>query len=296
MPRIDDRFLDCSIYLYRNQASAMEAAASGGAGFLVALSAEKCWVLPGKCPQRDFHHLYAVSNRHVVEKSPVVRLNTHDGTFDIIPLESSNWIVSQEDDVAICPLEYQRAYKFVSIGVDDFLTEEWARRHDIGIGDEVFMVGRFINHAGKQRNLPALRWGHVSMMPFEPLYHPTNPTNQQESFLVEVHSISGFSGSPLFVRPVASHKVSLRESATNTAVTGIIGPSSGSPWLGPWLLGIDWGYINKHDQQQNNTGMSGVVPAWKLRALLESEHVRSIRAIEQQGLIDRYTARGTSLA
>jgi hypothetical protein len=40
---------------------------------------------------------------------------------------------------------------------DEFLaTKEKIEHHRVGPGDEVFMPGRFINHEGKQRNLPAV--------------------------------------------------------------------------------------------------------------------------------------------
>jgi hypothetical protein len=143
--------------------------------------------------------------------------------------------------------------------------------YDIGLGDEVFLMGRFVSHDGKQRNLPAMRWGHVAMMPFEPVYHPSNPSQTQESFLIEIHTVSGYSGSPVFVRPFDSAKVFLSDMTPK-----------GENYRGPWLLGVEWGYINNHDQRQNNTGMSGVVPAWRLKELLDTEELRLQRRQMQE--------------
>jgi hypothetical protein len=48
------------------------------------------------------------------------------------------------------------------------------------------MVGRFINHEGKQRNLPALRYGNIAMMPLEPIIQQETGITQ-ESFFVKIH-------------------------------------------------------------------------------------------------------------
>ena len=56
------------------------------------------------------------------------------------------------------------------------------------------------------------------MIPGEPVYHPSNKSEEQESFLVEIHSISGYSGSPVFVRPFMVAKLR-PDFGTNTNVT-----------------------------------------------------------------------------
>jgi hypothetical protein len=60
---------------------------------------------------------------------------------------------------------------------------------DIGIGDEAFVVGRFINHEGKQRNTPTARTGIISQMPIEPIHIRGI---DQECFLIEARSFGGF--------------------------------------------------------------------------------------------------------
>jgi hypothetical protein len=80
VPRIDDRFLDCSVYLYRTENDAREGKRSGGSGFLVAVPMfGRGWLLDGRCPRQDAYHLYAVTNRHLIRQpkatfmpSPVV--------------------------------------------------------------------------------------------------------------------------------------------------------------------------------------------------------------------------------
>ena len=38
---------------------------------------------------------------------------------------------------------------------------------NMGVGDEVFMLGRFISHSGIQKNQPLARFGNIALMPDE---------------------------------------------------------------------------------------------------------------------------------
>ena len=66
---------------------------------------------------------------------------------------------------------------------------------NIGIGDEAIAIGRFINHDGNQRNQPSVRFGAIAQMPKDKI---RTDTGEQDAFLVEIKSISGYSGSPVF--------------------------------------------------------------------------------------------------
>jgi hypothetical protein len=267
----------------------------GGSGFLVATQMlGRGWLLEGTCPRSDQYHLYAVSNRHLIRPreqstrpSPVVRLNKLDGNVKVIDAKVDDWICSMEHDLAVLPVEYDTSCRQLFVDADLFLTKEIIRRHDVGIGDDVFMVGRLVHHDGKQSNLPSVRFGRISMMPLKPVRHASNDSEEQERFVVEVHSISGYSGSPVFVRPSPAPKLELAAAVDNgnTAVPTVL------TWRddrtrpgGPWLLGVDWGYVENHDQI-HNTGMAGVVPAWRIRELLDSPGLVRRRREEQERLL-----------
>jgi hypothetical protein len=138
-------------------------------------------------------------------------------------------------------------------------------------------VGRLVNHEGRQKNIPTARFGNISMMPEEPILHPSGI--MQESFVVEARSWSGYSGSPVFAWIPGS------DQRSNNLFL--------SPGWGPWLLGVDWGHIQdwekvyESDEKTTvagkwkvkvNTGMAGVVPAWRLLALLNCEQLKMQRA------------------
>jgi hypothetical protein len=312
MPRIEDRFLDCSVYLYKTEEHAVNGASVGGSGFLAAIPGFGAdWLIGGRCPQPDFYHCYAVTNRHVAEKRPVVRLNreqtsTSGSRTSVIPFTVEDWTCSADHDIAVAPIRYEEDLKYLFIAREKFLTVDKAARYDVGIGDEVFMVGRFINHEGKQVNNPSVRWGNISMMPVDVADDPDHPNQKEQGFVVESRSIPGYSGSPVFVRPFPTPKLMSKtemlgaaaEIVANTVVYTSCIPSSPrdrnaseSVSGGPWLLGIQRAYIHfidPEDQVKKNTGMSCVVPAWYILELLNTEKMVAQRRAEQERLRDRH--------
>lgn len=272
VPRIEDQVLDCVIYLYPSVGDAEAGQRAGGTGFLVAV--------PSETSESRFY-MYAVTNSHVIRegRSPVIRLNTKDGNKAVLELAQEQWVHHQDgDDIAVCPfaLANPNHYAYKVVPRSQFLTKELAQQHNVGAGDDVFMVGRFVSHEGRQRNTPIVRFGNISMMPWEPIEHARGI--EQESFLLEMRSLSGFSGSPVFL------------------IRGTI----------DYLLGVDWAHMASYDEVKkmnpntgrlegvpegyvvkSNSGQMAAVPAWKLQELLDQEELvtqrkRSDERLEKQ--------------
>ncbi len=155
MPRTNDNLLRVVVYLYPSEQGALDATKAGGTGFIVRLASN---VVPW--------YDYAITNRHNIELGArFVRVNTHDKTKPIEIFEG-DWECSTTDDIAACELPFHRAhYDYQPILVEHFVAKETVRDLSIGLGDDLFMVGRFINHDGKERNIPVLRFGTIAMMP-----------------------------------------------------------------------------------------------------------------------------------
>lgn len=61
----------------------------------------------------------------------------------------------------------------------------------------VIITGLFSYHHGNKKNLPIVRTGTIAMIPDEMIL--TEKFGNMEGYLIECRSISGISGSPVFV-------------------------------------------------------------------------------------------------
>ena len=153
------------------------------------------------------------------------------------------------------------------------------------------MAGRFINHQGIQKNTPSLRFGNISMMFPEPIPHPRGFL--QESFLVEMRSLSGYSGSPVIV--YLPEMASFGDIVADTSFHMAVLDSA-------WLLGIVWGHtqwfenILEKDRETRiseewtvatNSGISQVVPVWKIRDCLELKQLADEREASEKNLAEQ---------
>ena len=310
MPRISDLFIDVAVYIYPDLDAAKLGVSQGGSGFVVEVPLEQ---------NPDWTQMYVVTNSHVVEraKTPVIRLNRTDGTTECIPTTAGDWTPHKDgDDVAVLPFDVEQAafLKFCTLRLKDFVTPELVYAEDIGIGDDTVMVGRFINHEGTQQNSPAVRFGNIAMMPKEKIISETG--FPQESFLVEVKSLPGYSGSAILLySPCATNDMSQRRFGKPNSSPPIgkgLWQEDSYLWMkpkGPYLLGIDWCHISRRAKILNrdrkpidegwyveeNTGMAGVVPAWKIAEILNSEEFKMQRQKEDQEITRKKTTSAVSL-
>jgi len=238
-------------------------------------------------------HIYAVTNDHVTHKYPVISFP------GIEPLGGTDrdWIPHPDgDDLAVRPLGLFRAQSGVYVDRKLFLTLESMRANRIGPGDDCFMLGRYIAPGGEQRTQTVVRFGNLSTWP-EPIRQKERGF-EQESFLVDMRSLSGFSGSPVFVYfpvtgflsdPKTPEEREAEEDQPKSFANLTPLPKTGWRHLIEeiWLLGVDWGHVPLTQEVLDafgepvkegwrlsvNTGMAAVVPAWKLDALLDVEEL-----------------------
>jgi hypothetical protein len=290
MPPIPRHLLDCSFYLYPSVKSAEDGAESGGSGFLVHVQSK----------HEGFVHLYALTNKHVVDAGcRFLRLNRHDGKLDVISSEPDAWTPHPEgDDITVMhvgPMDGK--FKWFSVGTEKFISQEILDDYSIGPGDEAFLIGRLVTAAGRQRNTPVVRFGNISMMA-----DSTEPvmlkTGQREAFLVECRSLSGFSGSPVFVHTTQVYRkeripkelLPKPMPPSRPGVTVFLETAIGT--FGPWLLGIDcahvplWRPVYESDREtrtqegyqvEANTGIACVIPAWRILGLINDKDLVKAR-------------------
>ena len=292
VPKLPPAFLKTTIYLYKDDESAQHGRNLGGSGFLVSI----------KSRTRDnFGYVYAVTNRHVVfqKRCSVIRLNRKDGSSHVIPLEPKDWAyLPDSDDIAATFLNLTHDHDFASIPAEIFVTNELIEKHDISVGDDAFMIGRFIDHDGGQRNTPAARFGYIAMMPNDPIERPTG--SSLPSYCIDIHSRTGYSGSPVFV---------YRRPGTSLATPGI----DMADQFGPYLLGIHWGQfpelwkiVPKRDVKNSlegeaftvegayvkgMSGMTCVAPAERIIDVLDNEEFKAFRHSLDQSFLPNAQAR-----
>jgi hypothetical protein len=275
MPRIPDEMQDSVVFLYPDEASARKGKPFGGTGFLVDY--------PGKLSSRP--HRYLVTNMHVAHHDPnglVVRVNTSGSEPDVLHIPEPAWVDHPDgDDIAVIPIDLDRASGWAAqalVWQDIFghsREENIARFKElnVGTGDDVVMLGRFVGHDGRQRNQPLARFGNIAMMPGEPVMDGRNI--KVVAFLVEMRSLSGFSGSPVFLY--------LGPGSYRGQETGMM------PFYSETiaLLGIDTGHkqvrdkvyyrnterdvVNEEWEVRQNSGVAVVSPVWEIRKTLERE-------------------------
>jgi hypothetical protein len=153
-------------------------------------------------------HIYAVTARHVLNASNSMQINTFDGYSRPIPVNMDEWTyVEDREDLAVFDLTEEIDEKTDNISVlpyELFLKETDIGEYGINPGEEGFMVGLFSPHPGEKRNLPAPRFGCLSMLaserePIKQEQRDLGTTLVRPAFVFEIHSRPGFSGSPVYI-------------------------------------------------------------------------------------------------
>ena len=239
-------------------------------------------------------HLYAITNKHVLDKGYcTLRLTKKQGGIDTIQSNRQDWRPHPHGwDVEVLPLNIGDSFQWWSIDTKMFISRDIIDRFNVGLGDEAFLIGRLVTHAGQQRNAPIVRFGNVSLMA-----DPNEPIRlgklDQESFLVECRSLSGFSGSPVFITTSQSYSEEAAERLVGQPKGGFTSGTSKielrGMWggtYGPWLLGIDcahiplWKPVFEWDHEtktsylvEQNTGIAVVIPAWEIFSTLNDREL-----------------------
>ena len=282
---LDPHYLNCTVYLYPSEKDAQEGTRVGGSGFIVSVQSRH--------PMRLFPHI--VTNRHVVDGgNHFIRFNTKDGHTVVMQTKPDEWIISVDDDLALLGTDLPKNVEWVAIDTEIFLDESCViEGWPVFPGDEVFFYGRFISHDGKQRNKPVMRFGNISMLP--DANAPVDMgSHEQVAFLVECRSLSGFSGSPAFVKLAGTRLMHQSDDKQGWIPSTVR------------LLGVDCGHfpfwsnvLERRNLQaaaysnmfvETNSGMAIIVPAWRLLRLINQEPLKSEREALERKLAEKSSA------
>lgn len=276
MPKIPQETLELAFYLYPSKEAALTGGEFGGTGFFVSV--------PTVSPEQVF--VYAVTNWHVAVQSgaSVIRINRRDGATEIFDAGPEDWMFDPRLDIAVLPLRLDPdVHKFKAAPVHLLLTEQIVSEREVGPGDDVFMVGRFVDLDGGAINSPSVRFGNLSTSP-TPVKQPNGKV--ANSYCIDMHSRSGYSGSPVFV---------YRTPGQDLTKGGI---HVGGPNNFMFLLGIHYAQFpevweigeTKHLQPANSvplvtdgryvkglSGMTLALPAWRIVEVLNMPKLQAHR-------------------
>ena len=282
VPLIPKTCLDSVVYLYPTEKDAREGTNFGGSGFIL------LWEFHGT----DQGLAYVVTNWHVAcQGSPVVRINTVDGGCDVFDIDDVLWEFDPRYDIAVHPIRLKQGlHQYTCIPVEALMSEEIAASRRVGPGDDVFMIGRFIDHDGGNTNRPAARFGNISIDPT-----PIKQSNDAfaRSYCVDMHSRSGYSGSPVFVYRTPGYdleqqlgtqdKAKLLLAGTNLfLLLGIHFAQFPELWEvteGGKLLreGVREPLLTEGKFIRGLSGMTCVLPAWNIMEVLNMPKVKAHR-------------------
>lgn len=255
-----------------------------GTGFFVAYPDERL----GK----DGEFVYLVTNRHValctidghsypVEKISI-RLNlksANRGEFsETVPLKehwNAPWLLPTDDSVDLAALPLlppQDRYDFLAIPLSLFATKDVIEREKITEGDRILFTGLFYRLPGEHRMKPIIREGTLAMLPEDKIVTTTGKLGW--AYVADVHVMGGNSGSPVMV-----NLGGLRGNAITAGDRA-------------FFLGVVSGFYTEDENLnlrvttsyrgtiEGNSGLSVVVPADEVKALLEQPDVQSLRDTE----------------
>ncbi|HSX30301.1 MAG TPA: hypothetical protein VLE99_00065 [Candidatus Saccharimonadales bacterium] len=293
--RIPEHHIKSSFYVYQSLVYA-KAGTGGASGFFVSV------ISPHK------RYVYAVTNKHVIgdAQKPTLRLNLKQGGFDY--LETYGWTPHKMgDDISICQIEIPDKFDFECIEYSEFISQLDLERDkgNLGPGDPTYMIGRFLKHEGQISNTPIARFGTIALNPSndEKIYNSATK-NEDEVFLIESKSISGYSGSAVFGY-IFHNEDRAKDTPKQYAIGGpdipmkfLLGINIGNtPHLEPTRVEDDdkpfeeWRIHEEGSRQvmySYNSGIMRIAPAWKLLEMLNYEEFEDMRKKEDKKQVDTH--------
>ena len=237
---------------------------------------------------------YLVTADHVAHKleefgfQAIVRMNGKDGVAyerDITSIgpsnySATNWLRHPDKSVDLAVALFGDFEGYLAFVPErQFLKLEALHEKGIGIGDETIAVGLFHFVKGCESNSPIARVGNIAMLPTERIH--TVHYGDMEAYLIEARSISGLSGSPVFVRETKElpHELAIigkRGDENEVTIPYLVGGDFFLLGLihGHWDIELDSGINNAEPLPTSaggvNVGIAIVTPASKISDVLFS--------------------------
>jgi len=192
---VDDKIRKCVVFIGLRMANGDFRLA--GSGFFIGRGIEN-----GKA-----NTVYLVTAKHVVEgitkkglTEVYIRGNLTTGSTEWAKTESKDWRFHPTDasvDIALIQVGVPSHWDHLVMPITMCATPDTLQSNEVGLGDEVFIVGLFRHHHGSNKNIPIVRVGNLAALSEEKI--DTNLYGSMDAFLIEARSIGGLSGSPVLL-------------------------------------------------------------------------------------------------
>src|SRR5579864_2593235 len=268
--RIPDRFLHCVGFISHDNPYPQYL----GTAFIVGIA--------GKYGNA---YLHAVTARHVaecVEGGPfLMGVNFKDGKAGWFSGGPKWWYhpADANVDAAVTIFTPTERFDMEYIPETVFVNDESIRHYNIGVGDEISVIGLFTKFHGMTKHVPIVRTGNIAMMPSDKI---PDKKGEEEVYLAEGRSIGGLSGSPVFVRHTVTIGGMASEDGEPQAISGAGRPHFLGLMRGHWDLPVA-----AHTQQAEavNMGISIVVPAKKILEVLYHTELVALREKQDEAIL-----------
>jgi hypothetical protein len=302
MPKLRGGVGNAVFFLYRLNPETGEREGPCGTGFMVGRRSK---VLA------NFNHYYGVTNWHNSHEAgaSIIRINT-DTSSRYLDYGPEDWhFVQGSDDLSIIDLTDQTRHGDQVAHYTDagFVDRAFIKRFEVDAGEDVFMMGLFADQHGGDRNTPAARFGNLSLLADEraPIEQPNGSV--RPCHLVDMRSRTGFSGSPVSIYRIPGVDLSDIPAGPPKQLPPMLPGFEGVYALPKFvtLLGVHCGQyfdevkvfktrpkphervgdpIHEGDKLYIQSGMTIVIPAWRITEMLDLEVFEMARRKREERL------------
>jgi len=158
--------------------------------------------------KKEYRPAYLVTAAHVIDEIKKhanrvwLRVNVRGNGADWFSVGSVDDWKNHPDasvDISILKVGIESQWDHFGWGTDSLVTETTIKEDEkeIEIGDEVFTAGLFWPHKGRSKNIPIVRVGNIAAVREEKI--ELRKGLFSDLYLMEVRSVGGLSGSPVFI-------------------------------------------------------------------------------------------------
>jgi hypothetical protein len=277
---IEEQYRKCTTFLYVDKVDAVTGETKRipcGTAFFVSYKFDD-----------NLYACYSITARHVISRSYsyhflYLRINTKDGGYIDLEIPHRDWVQHHATDIAATQIEIPENADIKAVPTTQFATDDFINKKGVGIGDEVFFIGLFTPHPGQLRSLPIVRFGHISLLPYEPIqiqHEPDSSPISIEAYLCEARSWGGQSGSPTFIHFPAYRQpgvIDLPQYPLKEPLFTLFGLVSGHYDI---ATSVDFrGDVLGDGRVSQNTGIAVVIPAKYILELLNWEEFEEQRLL-----------------